>query len=449
MSEEIKNTEEAVPEQAKAESTGSGETKSEAVGSKRRTRAPKQTPEEALREVLEARAELQAEQEDDEEGSEGKKKRRRHHHHHHHHHSKRRHRRRKIKKRIKRILLTIGLFVLIAAVAIGASIYAMYKQGKVELTAKTYNITAPDDVDVGNNGKYVIYNGERYTFNNNNINILFLGIDKKNSMTDSSGATKRNLSDVIAVCSINPKSGEISIINVPRDIMTDVSVYSSEGGYVGREKMQIAAAYSYGDGAHSSCVNSKEAVSRLFYNVPITIYISLNLDGVQDINDSVGGVDVVSPETIGSFVKGESYHLEGINAKYFVELRAMDRADANLLRNERQKVYMNAFLKKFITATKKDISVPVDLFNASAPYSCTNLNADKVTYLATEFIVNRTMSFNYHSVPVDVTQSGNHAENYVKEKEFYEMFLSVFYTKEGESSKTKTTAAPEATEIRE
>lgn len=90
---------------------------------------------------------------------------------------------------------------------------------------------------------------------------------------------------------------------------------------------------------------------------------------------------------------------------------------------------MNAFLTKFIQKTKSDVSVPIDVYNVSKPYSCTNLNADKITYLATEFIFNRNMKFVYKSVPVDVKKVDNHAENYVKEKEFYEEFLNAFYTK--------------------
>ena len=146
----------------------------------------------------------------------------------------------------------------------------------------------------------------------------------------------------------------------------------------------------------------------------------MNLDGVAPINDSVGGVDVKSPETIGEFVEGEQYHLMGAQASNFIQLRSKETADANLKRNERQRVYMNAFLTKFMQKTKSDISVPIDLFNASKQYSCTNLNADKITYLATEFIFNRNMKFQYESVPVDVKQTGDRAENYVKEKEFYE-----------------------------
>ena len=367
-------------------------------------------------------------------------KHRHHHHHHHHHHSgkkgkhrrhHRHHRRHRNKKRVRRVLLYIGILFLLAVAVVVGSLFAMRKEGEFSMVAKDYNITAPENLNVNldDKGDYVTYNGERYKYNNDIINILFLGIDKKNSSDQSKQIGENRQSDVITLCSINKSEKKIVIFNVPRDIITDISVFSPGGEYVGREKMPIALAYAYGDGKAKSCLNSIDAVSRLFYNLPVKTYFSMNLDGVAPINDSVGGVDVKSPETIGEFVEGEQYHLMGAQASDFIQLRSKETADANLKRNERQRVYMNAFLTRFMQKTKSDISVPIDLFNASKPYSCTNLNADKITYLATEFIFNRSMKFQYETVPVDVKQAGDRAENYVKEKEFYEKFLSAFYTK--------------------
>ena len=360
-----------------------------------------------------------------------------HHHHHHHHHSGKRskhrrryHRRRKMKK-VRKIILRVGILLLLAVIVVIGTLLAMRNRGEFSMTIDDYNITAPQSVNasVGDRGEYVTYNGERYKFNKDIINILFLGIDNEDSGSAGKQIGENRQSDVITLCSINKNENKIVIFNVPRDIYTDISVYSPGGEYVGREKMAIASAYAYGDGKEKSCLNSAEAVSRLFYNLPIKTYFSMNLDGVAPMNDSIGGVDVKSPETIGEFVKGEKYHLNGAQADDFIRLRDKENADANLKRNERQRVYMNAFLTKFMQKTKSDISVPIDIFNASKPYSCTNLNADKITYLATEFIFNRSMKFQYESVPVDVKRVESHAENYVKEKEFYEKFLSAFYSK--------------------
>ena len=391
--------------------------------------------EDKLVQELERRKEESAEQTGEKAADDEKKH---HHHHHHHHHSgkkrRKKHRssekRKKRKKMILRILLIVGVLLVTAVIVVGATLFSMYRNGKNETIAENYDIKAPANVTVGRKGDYVYYNGSRYNLNKDIITMLFLGVDNKNSSEESKKIGDNHQADMIIVAAIDKVNQKISFINVPRDIITDVSVYSPGGGYVGQEKMQIALAYAYGDGAHSSCTNAREAVSRLFYNLPLSTYISLNMDGIEAINDSVGGVDVTSPETVGEFVKGEKYHLEGLAARHFVDRRSMERADANLLRNERQKLYMQAFLQKVIKATKNDLSVPVDLFNVAQDYVCTNINTDRITYLATEFVVNRSMQMNFLSVPVDVVANGGAAENYVKETEFYEQFLNVFYMKE-------------------
>lgn len=385
-----------------------------------------------MRELERGMEEASAQQE--QETSESKEHRR--HHHHHHHHSGKKHRKHRStksknrKKMIKRILIIAAALLLTAVIAVAATLFAMYRNGRYETIADNYDIKAPADVTVGRKGEYVYYNGSRYNLNKDIITMLFLGVDNSDSEAEKKMIGNNHQSDVILVGAIDKANQKISIINVPRDLITDVNVYSPGGGYVGQERMQIALAYAYGDGAHSSCTNSKEAVSRLFYNLPISTYMSLNMDGITAINDSIGGVDVVSPETIGEFKKGETYHLEGAEARYFIEQRSMERADANLLRNERQKTYVQAFLQKLIKETKSDISVPVDLFNVAQDYICTNISTDRITYLATEFVVNRNMKLEFLSVPVDVAAKDGAAENYLKEAEFYEQFLSVFYNKE-------------------
>ena len=356
---------------------------------------------------------------------------RRHRHHHHHDPKARRRRRRrrklrKVKKIMLRTLIFLGVIILIAAV----TVFVMRHTGKNEMTAEDFNIKAPEslDVQISDKGSHVVFEGKQYEYNKDIICMLILGIDQVSGVDDRQIGDNMQ-SDLIALCAIDSVNKKITIINIPRDIITDVKVYSPSGGYVEMKKLPIAEAFAYGDGKKGSCFNSAEAVSKLFYNLPIRTFFALNLDGIAELTDSVGGVDVVSPETIGEFEKGESYHLEGKKATNFVRRRATDRADANLLRNQRQKEYIHQFLQKFFSATRKNIAVPVDLYNVSKPYCCTNLNPDRITYLATEFVVNRHITPEYINVPVDVAQEDGAAKNYVREKEFYEMFLDVFYTK--------------------
>ena len=94
---------------------------------------------------------------------------------------------------------------------------------------------------------------------------------------------------------------------------------------------------------------------------------------------------------------------------------------------QRQQVYVQQFMDKVISATKKQITTPVDLFNASSPYTCTNLNPSKILYLAQSVVLSDGMSVEMSTVPGEAKMGETYAEYYVDEGKFYEQFLNVFY----------------------
>ena len=329
-------------------------------------------------------------------------------------------------KRWKKVLISIGcVFLSLILLVVGTFTYLFIKGGS-ELLDGNYSITAPQDVETQNDGEFVVYNGKTYQYNKNITNILFMGVDKRElQKTEVQGTGGQ--ADVIVLLAVDTKTGKISMINISRDTMTDVTVYSANGGYVGSEKQQLCLSYAYGNGKETSCENTVNSVQRLFYNIPIKSYLALDLDGISAVNDSIGGVDVTSPETIGSFVKGQNYHLEGELAESFVRSRNHESADANTLRMQRQQVYVKQFMDKVISATKKQITTPVDLFNASSQYTCTNLNPSKILYLAQSVVLSDGMSVEMSTVPGEAKMGKEYAEFYVDESKFYEQFLYVFY----------------------
>lgn len=347
---------------------------------------------------------------------------------HHHHHSK--HRK---MKTWKKVLLSIGCTLLgLIILAVGTVAYLIY-QGGNELFNSDIHITAPQGIETEENGKYVIYNGETYEFNEKVTSVLCMGVDKRDFDEDNNSKVKASggQADVLMLVSIDTSNGKITLFNISRDTMVDVTMYSAGGAYAGTEKQQICLSYAYGDGKASSCENTVNSVQRLFYNIPINTYFSLDLDGIAALNDSVGGVDVVSPETIGNFVEGQTYHLVGEEAESFVRTRDTSKVDSNNMRMQRQKVYIQSFMNTVLQQTKKDLTIPLDLFNASATYSCTNLTPSKVTYLAQQAVLGGMSGIDMVSVPGQVTMGSKYAEFNVSEAEFYKLFLSIYYTKIG------------------
>ena len=351
-----------------------------------------------------------------------------HHHHHHGHRSHRPRKKRNKMERWKKIIIVI-LCVLLAIILLlfGTLAVLLYK-GSQQLTNQEYNILSPEiqGVEVQDDGDYVIYKGKKYELNKNITNILFMGVDKRDmEETDVYGTGGQ--ADFIALGAVDTSTGEISFININRDTKTDIALYSEGGSYIGTEEGQLCLSYAYGDGKEISCQNTVSSVQRIFYNIPINTYFSLDLEGIVALNDTIGGVDVVSPETIYDFVEGETYHLEGEITEDFVRKRDKQAIDANVKRNERQKVYLEAFMDKCIELTKEDITTPISLYNVSKPYSCTNLNPSKICYLAESMVSSNGLSVDMMSVPGDVRAGKKFAEFYVDEEEFYDMFLDVFY----------------------
>lgn len=334
----------------------------------------------------------------------------------------------------KKLLIALGCVILSLALIVTGTFFYLRGTGKHQLLQSSYTISAPDKpgIKLDDGGNTVKYKGKTYKYKSNAINLLFMGVDKEESRAQQTDIGNGYSSDVIIVMSIDSENKTVTLVNVPRDIITDVSLYSKSGGYTGVEKLPIALSYAYGETEKQSCINCLEAVRRIFYNVPVNAYYSMEISGIPVINDRVDGVDVVSPEDVyyGDrliFENGKQYHLMGDDSTSFVRLRNKTTADANLLRNERQKIYLTEFIKKTIALTKSDISTPVKLFNAAQDYSCTNFTLNGVTYLATELMQNGGVTTKTVTVPVDVKEANNRAENYVREDEFYELFLSVFY----------------------
>lgn len=343
--------------------------------------------------------------------------------------SSHKHRKRHRMKTWKKVLISIASVMLVCVLVVTGVLFTLWYKGGQELKVKpeSQNIEAPETVEVEDNGTYVVYNGKKYQLNENIISILLIGVDNR-ELDDDYVIGTAGQADLNILMTVDTSTGEIKLINISRDSMVEINQYSAGGSYMGMSVQQLCLAYTFGDGRETSCENQVRAVERLFYNIKINSYFALDLDGIAVINDSIGGVDVTSPETIDVFEEGETYHLEGELAEKFVRRRDTKVTDSNLNRNKRQKEYINAFIKKVKALTKEDVFTPVNLFNAAADYSCTNLNASKITYLAGVALTNDTKSYEIQNVPGEYKLGDRYAEFYVDENEFYEMFLDVFYT---------------------
>ncbi|MEE0858972.1 MAG: LCP family protein [Acutalibacteraceae bacterium] len=282
---------------------------------------------------------------------------------------------------------------------------------------------------------YIVYNGEKYKYNDKVTTILFAGIDKNTDEHLDGVLGTAGQADAIFVMALNTETGKYKLMAVSRDTMVDVNVCDSLGNFKGTEKMQICLAHAYGDGKETSNENLKRSVSRLFFGIPVNAYMTIDLDAIPVLNDAVGGVTVNVIEDLSDkdpeLVKGKTVTLKGKQAETYVRTRDIyGDENQNNLRMERQKSYLNSFIKQTLALTKQDISTPINLYNSIADYTRTDIDASKISYLASVFLQNGFSSDeDFIKVPGETVLGEKYAEYYTDRDEFFKIILDTYYTK--------------------
>lgn len=330
------------------------------------------------------------------------------------------------------VLVILGILVLLLATAVGAYFY-LNKKGEAQLkkNQSIASITAPEEASSEDDGKMIVYNGAKYKYNEDNINILFMGIDRDMQDTGEKVIGENGQADVLIWAALDSKTGHLSLINISRDAMVDVNKYNAKDKYLGTDKMQLCLAYSYGDGKEKSCENTLQSVSRLMYGMPVNAYVAIDYSAIAPLNDAIGGVTVNVLEDLtqsdSALKAGETVTLHGEQAQTYVRSRNTEVLDSNNQRMERQKQYIDAFLQQAISQTKKNPTLPVTLYNDVSDYMVTNISASEATHLATLMIQNGVSGGDILTVPGEVTQGDVYAEFNPDDKELYKLILSVFY----------------------
>ena len=283
------------------------------------------------------------------------------------------------------------------------------------------------------------YNGKIYSYKKNCLTFLCMGIDKKGEMEASEDLLKGGQADAVFLAVLDPDEKKISVIGINRDTMTDISVYDENGLYIGTQTAQIALQHGYGDGMEISCERMMEAVSHLFYGIPIHGYCSLNMEVITLINDAVGGVTVTVPEDLEvrgtlKWEKGQQVHLTGEDAYTFVQYRDTRLAQSAEGRLARQKQYLQAFITQARAAMREDMTLPLTLYEMVSPYMVTDISAEEAVYLATQALSYRFDAGDIHTLEGEVVMGEKFEEFYQDDTALYELILQVFY----EESEDKT-----------
>lgn len=294
--------------------------------------------------------------------------------------------------------------------------------------------TAPANTVVGtdNEDGVVTYKGQKYRYNEDLVTILVMGVDKYTEVMQAEHGNDGGQADAVFLLLLDGSSGQINVVAINRNSMVQVDVYNRNGTYAGTGSMQLALQHAYGDGMGVSNQRMAEAVSRMFHNIPIHAYASMNMSGIAPLNDTIGGITLTPVRDIpGTNVRaGQTITLMGDDAYQYVHWRDWENEFASAdNRLEREKQYLSIFGKKVLAQIKKDPSVVTELYSTVQQYLVTDLSLDRITYLAAEAGGYHFDANNIYTVP-GKTQMGFMYEEYIVDEEgLRELIINLFFKK--------------------
>lgn len=223
----------------------------------------------------------------------------------------------KKKRRTGRVVSFVLLFLLLV---LGGIVWKVYS----DITTATDKIYTevdkeekrPEPVVVGKAGEPV--------------SVLIMGID-----TGDYGRVEKGRSDTMMVLTVNPKEEKSVLLSIPRDTRTEI---------VGRNTTdKINHAYAFG--GPSMAINSVQNL----LDIPIDYYVSVDMSGMKQLIDAVGGVTVTPPLTFTqdayTFTEGEPVHMQGEEALAYIRNRKQD-PEGDYGRQARQRQVIEASMKK-------------------------------------------------------------------------------------------------------
>lgn len=158
--------------------------------------------------------------------------------------------------------------------------------------------------------------------------ILLLGVD-----TGDLGRSDQGRSDVMMLLTVNSATELITVTSIPRDAYVMIPGYYMD---------KINHAYAFG-GPELSMQTVEQ-----WFDIDIDNYIAVNMAGLKEVIDAVGGIDIVSPSTFTisgyDFLAGEAITLDGDKALAYVRERYTSGGDYG--RQERQRQVVQGLISK-------------------------------------------------------------------------------------------------------
>ncbi|MGI6590483.1 MAG: LCP family protein [Eggerthellaceae bacterium] len=222
--------------------------------------------------------------------------------------------------------------------------------------------------------------------------VLLIGSDKR-----ASNSSMGQRSDTNILVRIDIPNSTITMISIPRDTAITYGDYGT---------IKFNAAYAY-DGTAGTISAANDLCG-----VKISHYVAIDFDGLTELVDSIGGVDVEVDERIDDSNAGDvviekgQQHLDGEEALVFARSRAYTDGDFTRVKNQRKLV--KAICEKALSESFTDLANTV---TTCASYVTTDMSAQDLAAIALK--LKNAGDLKIYSATIPSTTGSLNGESYV------------------------------------
>ncbi len=218
------------------------------------------------------------------------------------------------------------------------------------------------------------------------FSVLLMGID-----TGDLGRVEQGRSDTMMVATISPQDNQTTVVSIGRDSYVDIV------GHGTTDKINHAYAF----GGPAMAMNTVEK----FLDIPIDHYVSINMAGLKELVDAVGGIEVDNEITFSQdgfdFAIGRT-SLNGEQALAYSRMRYED-PNGDYGRQERQRKIVEGIVKKVLSLD--GITQYQTILNAVEQNMKTDMSFDDM----------RTLAFDYRSAFQTIKQDQLQGEGFMQD----------------------------------
>lgn len=253
-------------------------------------------------------------------------------------------------KKIFAIIFGIILVLFLAVVGMGAKLYWDVSKS-MDKTYETVERSKKSQVNLNNKEPF---------------SVLLLGID-----TGDDGRVEQGRSDTTIVATVNPRDKQTTLVSLARDTYVDIP------GQGKQDKLNHAYAF----GGASLAMDTVEN----YLNIPINHYVSINMAGLKELVNAVGGIEVNNNLTFSQdgydFTIGE-ISLDGEQALSYSRMRYED-PNGDYGRQERQRKVIEGIVQKVLSLNS--VSNYQEILTAVSDNMKTDLSFDDMKKIALDY----------------------------------------------------------------